>query len=99
MFELTVGNTTTTGEKVVANFHTVCHNLGMDTKRTPRQRDIDQRLRDATGLGLTDWLTNQRQSGTSYRSMSLLLNRITRDSVSDQTLRIWCRTSGVEAAV
>ena len=65
-------------------------------KTTPRQRDIDRRLRDATGLGLTDWMAKQRQSKTSYRSMSRLLDRITGDSVSDQTLRVWFRISGVE---
>ena len=83
---------------MVANFHTVCHNLGMDTKRTPRQRDIDQRLRDATGLGLADWLTKQRQSEMSYQAMSRRLDRLTGDSVADETLRTWCRTSGEQGA-
>lgn len=70
----------------------------MDTKSTPRQRDIDQRLRTATSLSLAAWLTKQRESGLSYRSMSLSLNRLTGDSVSDETLRNWCRSSDREPA-
>jgi len=69
----------------------------MDTM-TPRQHDIDQRLRDATGLGLADWLTKQRQSEMSYQAMSRRLDRLTGDSVADETLRTWCRTSGEQGA-
>ena len=65
----------------------------MDTK-TPRQQDIDERLRANVGVGLIDWVANQRTEAPkpqSWRSISRQLHRITGDSVADETLRNWHR--------
>jgi hypothetical protein len=62
----------------------------MDTK-TPRQHDIDERLRSTVGVGLIEWVGQQRDKPRSWRSISLQLWRITGDSVADETLRNWHR--------
>ena len=76
---------------------TVWQSLGMDTM-TPRQRDIDRRLRDATGMTLEAWLTRQRDDRASYHMMTLALHQETGDSVSYETLRTWARSLTVDAA-
>ena len=60
----------------------------MDTM-TPKQRDIDQRLRNVAGLGLSDWIGRQRDRGMSWGSMSIQLHGLTGDTVPDETLRRW----------
>lgn len=57
---------------------------------TPRQADVDRRLRDRVGLTLTDWLRAQRRSGCSYGAMSRRLFDLTGDSISYESLRTWC---------
>lgn len=57
---------------------------------TPRQADIDRRLRDRVGVTLADWLHAQRLGGSSYGVMSRRLFDLTGDSVSYESLRLWC---------
>ena len=70
---------------------TVWQSSDMDTM-TPRQRDIDRRLRHTTGMTLDAWLIEQREGRVSYNMMALALHRETGDSVSYETLRTWVRS-------
>ena len=94
---LSVGGTSIAQHKGVDKCLTVWQSLGMDTM-TPRQRDIDRRLRDTTGMTLDAWLIRQREGRVSYNMMALALHQETGDSVSYETLRTWARSLTVDDA-
>lgn len=66
----------------------VWHSRAMPTT-TPRQRDIDERLRHVADVTLAEWIDRQRAAGLSWWAMSIELHQLTGDTIPDETLRRW----------